>query len=56
MLCQVGALAGCIYLYLYLWFSWGKRANLDEAYLRWLEEKKCLRVPELWNLLKLVAR
>jgi hypothetical protein len=30
--------------------------NLDEAYLRWLEEKKGLRVPELWDLLKLVAR
>jgi len=30
--------------------------NLDEAYLRWLEEKKGLRVPELWALLRLITR
>uniref|UniRef100_A0A7J3X6X6 Uncharacterized protein n=1 Tax=Thermofilum pendens TaxID=2269 RepID=A0A7J3X6X6_THEPE len=30
--------------------------NLDEAYLRWLEEKKGLKVPELWDLLRLIAR
>jgi hypothetical protein len=35
MLCQVGALAGCIYLYLYLWFSWGKEYLLEgEGYSR----------------------
>jgi len=30
--------------------------NIDEAYLRWLEERKGLRVPELWKLLEMSYR
>lgn len=33
-----------------------KSRNLDEAYLRWLGERRGLRVPELWRLLELVSR
>ncbi|QOJ79074.1 hypothetical protein IG193_00990 [Infirmifilum lucidum] len=33
-----------------------KSRNLDEAYLRWLEERKGVRAPELWRLLELVSR
>ncbi len=33
-----------------------KSRNLDEAYLRWLEERRGIRAPELWRLLELVSR
>lgn len=29
--------------------------NLDEAYLRWLEERRGIRKPELWRLLRLAS-
>ena len=30
--------------------------NVDEAYLRWLNEKKGLQTPELWRLLRLISQ
>lgn len=30
--------------------------NLDEAYLKWLEERRGIRVPELWKLLEMSFR